>query len=466
MRQKIIVVLLSSLTLSGCGALVKSEYQQPTVSVPAQWRTEITGPAYLANSEHWWDSFNDPQLSQLITNVLSSNNDLAQAGLQLQQARLEAGLSKTNLTPDVTVSGGASNSQMMRGGSASEDYRSSLNLSYELDLWGKLARTREQAGWLVQASEQDRQNVALTLIGNTADYYWQIARLNQQLEAQQAMMTNAQETLRLVRARHAAGAASQIELLQARQSVNDRENQQRSLQQQREAARNALAILFNNSPDVRQPELRGLDISQKVPIATSVPLAVIGRRPDVQGAERRLRAALAGSDVARLNFYPSLSLTASLSAGSTIFQQWFSLPIRTLGSSVALPFVQWNTMRLTVEKAQLDVQQQIITFRSAVYNALSDVDNAMAQRLSYQQQRLRLLENLRLSQQRLTLAESQYRAGAVSFQTLIDAQDARLSSENSLAEMQYNYLNATMKLWLALGGAVGKDVTTKGNAHE
>ncbi|QHA88215.1 efflux transporter outer membrane subunit [Serratia rhizosphaerae] len=465
MRQKKSVVLLSCLMLSGCGALVKSEYQQPEVSVPAQWRTEITGPAYLASHEHWWDNFNDPQLSQLIAHVLSSNNDLAKAGLQLQQARLEAGLSNTNLTPDVTLSGGASNSKNLRGGGASEDYRTSLSLSYELDLWGKLARTREQAAWLVQASELDRQNVALTLIGNTADYYWQIAKLNQQLDAQQQMMSIAQETLRLVHARHAAGAASQIELLQARQSVNDRENQQQSLQQQREAARNALAILFNNSPDVRQPERRALDAGQDVPIAASVPLAVIGRRPDVQGTERRLRAALAGSDVARLNFYPSLSLTASLSAGSAIFQQWFSQPIRALGSSVALPFVQWNTMRLTAEKAKLDVQQQVIAFRSAVYNALSDVDNAMAQRLSYQQQKRRLLENLRLSQQRLTLAESQYRAGAVSFQTLLDAQDARLSSENSLAEMQYNYLNATMKLWLALGGAVDKDEMTEGNTH-
>ncbi|MBD8455109.1 efflux transporter outer membrane subunit [Serratia rubidaea] len=466
MRQRKTLALLGCLMLSGCGALVKSEYQQPQVAVPAQWRTEITGPAYLASSERWWDSFNDPQLSQLITHVLSSNNDLAKAGLQLQQARLEAGLTNTNLTPDVTLSGGASNSKNVRGGGASEDYHSSLSLSYELDLWGKLARRREQASWLVQATEQDRQNVALTLIGNTADYYWQIARLNQQVDVQQRMMDNARETLRLVQARHAAGAASQIELLQARQSVIDRENQQQNLQQQREAARNALAILFNNSPDMRQPERPGLNAEQEVPIAASVPLAVIGRRPDVQGAERRLRAALAGSDAARLNFYPSLSLTASLSAGSALFQQWFSQPVRALGSSVALPFVQWNTMRLTVEKAQLDVQQQIVAFRSAVYNALSDVDNAMAQRLSYQQQKRRMQENLRLSRQRLTLAESQYRAGAVSLQTLLDAQDARLSSENSLADMQYNYLNATMKLWLALGGAVDKDERTEGNAHE
>src|SRR5690606_34325990 len=116
----------------------------------------------------------------------------------------------------------------------------------------------------------------LTLIGNTADYYWQIARLNQQVDVQQRMMDNARETLRLVQARHAAGAASQIELLQARQSIIDRENQQQNLQQQREAARNALAILFNNSPDMRQPERPGLDAEQEVPIAASVPLAVIG----------------------------------------------------------------------------------------------------------------------------------------------------------------------------------------------
>jgi NodT family efflux transporter outer membrane factor (OMF) lipoprotein len=429
------------------------------LSVPDEWRVQETGSGFLQQSDHWWDNFDDPQLSMLIGRVLTSNNDLAIAGLKLQQARLAAGLVNTNLTPTVTAAtAGASNSKNLhQGGNSTESYSSNLALSYELDLWGKLARAREQAQWQAEATEQDRQNTALTLIGNTAQYYWQIANLNQQIKQQQAGLDISQQTLAQVQSRYDAGAVGQLDLLLAQQSVIVRENSYRTKQQQREEARNALAILFNRSPTERQAERSSLDINQNVQIASTLPVEVIARRPDVQAAEKNLRAALAGSDVARLNFYPTLSLNAALGTSNSIFQQWFNHPTRTLGGSVALPFLNWNTVQLTIDKSDLDVKQAAITFRSQVYNAFADVDNAMTQRQSYQQQKINQQRNLQLSQQRLALARSQYQAGAVSIKTLLDAEDALLTIESNLSELQYNYLNSTMKLWLALGGGVEKD---------
>nr|WP_237735389.1 efflux transporter outer membrane subunit [Serratia fonticola] len=467
MMGKLSWTLLFPLLLTGCGSLVKSDYQQPMLSVPSEWRQQESGAGYLQHNQRWWDSFDDPQLSTLIGQVLTSNNDLAIAGLQLQQARLAAGLTNTNLTPDVAVSGGASNEKNLRSSTTpTESYRTSLDLSYELDLWGKLARAREQAQWQVEASEQDRQNTALILIGDTARYYWQIASLNQQITQQQTGLQISKQTLDMVQSRYAAGAAGQLDVLQAQQSVIERENRLRLLQQQREEARNALAILFNRSPTDRQVERSSLDTHQDVPIARMLPVEVIARRPDVKAAESQLRAALTGSDVARLGFYPTLSLSASLGAASNVFQQWFSNPARTLGANAALPFVEWNTVQLTIEKSDLDVKQAAIVFRSTVYSALSDVDNAMTQRLGYQQQRKNQQQNLQLGQQRLALATSQYQAGAVSFQTLLDAEDALLTIENNLADLQYSYLNATMKLWLALGGGVAKDNDKERGNHE
>jgi NodT family efflux transporter outer membrane factor (OMF) lipoprotein len=458
MNNKLSLVMLLPLLLSGCGSLTKSDYQRPMLSVPAEWRVQDTGSGYLQHTDHWWDNFEDPQLSMLIGRALTSNNDLAIAGIQLQQARLAAGLTDTNLTPDVSVTGSANNSKNLRNNTTpTESYSTTLSLSYELDLWGKLARAREQSQWQVEATEQDRQNTALTLIGNTAQYYWQIANLNQKIKQQQTGLEISQQTLALVQSRYASGAAGQLDLLQAKQSLLNRENAYRTLQQQREENRNALAILFNRSPTDRQAERSSLDINQDVPIAKVLPVEVIARRPDVKAAEGRLRAALAGSDVQRLSFYPSLSLAASLGSASSIFSQWFSDPVRTLGANAALPFVQWKTVQLTIEKSDLDVKQAAIVFRSQVYNALADVDNAMSQRLSYQQQKINQQQNLQLSQQRLVLARSQYQAGAVSFQSLLDAEDDLLTIETNLSDLQYNYLNATMKLWLALGGGVEKD---------
>jgi len=249
-----------------------------------------------------------------------------------------------------------------------------------------------------------------------------------------------------------AGKVGQLDWLQAQQTLISRQNQLRTLRQQRENARNALALLLNRPAEQHADEAPALDARQRIPVAKRVPLQVIARRPDIQAAESRLRAALSGYDASRLSFYPSLSLDASLSAGSQLFRQWFSDPIRTVGGSLALPFIQWNTTQLTIKQADLQVKQAAITFRSTAYTALSEVDNAMEQRVSADEQRDRLLASLTLSRKRLALTQSRYQAGAVDFQTLLDAQDDLLTLENSLAQMQYDYLYATMQLWLALGG--------------
>lgn len=461
--KRVINTVIITLLLTGCGSMLKSDYQRPMLSVPDSWRIKDSGGGYLHHSVHWWENFDDPTLTENINRMLVSNNDLAVAGLKLQQARLSAGLTNTNLHPNITLNGAGSNTRSLNENTQPrENYSTSLGLSYELDLWGKLARARDQSQWTVNATEQDRQETALSLIGTTADVYWQIAKFNQQLRYQQAAVVIAQDSLKLVRSRLGAGDASEIELLQAQQALLDRQNQYQNLQQQREAARNAMAVLFNRAPDYRQAERNSLDLQQQVPISASLPLQVIAQRPDVQAAEWRLRAALAGSDVAKLNFYPTLSLGASLDAGSAIFSQWFSNPSRTLSVSSALPFLQWNTVQLTIEQSTLDVKLAAVDFRRKVYSALKDVDDAMTQRVSYQLQKENQWQNLQLSQRRLTLTSSQYQAGAVSFQTLLDAQDALLTSETSLLELQYNYLNATMKLWLALGGGSDDSSDSKG----
>ncbi|WP_145564341.1 efflux transporter outer membrane subunit [Yersinia aldovae] len=461
--KRVINTVIITLLLTGCGSMLKSDYQRPMLSVPDSWRIKDSGGGYLHHSVHWWENFDDPTLTENINRMLVSNNDLAVAGLKLQQARLSAGLTNTNLHPNITLNGAGSNTRSLNENTQPrENYSTSLGLSYELDLWGKLARARDQSQWTVNATEQDRQETVLSLIGTTADVYWQIAKFNQQLRYQQAAVVIAQDSLKLVRSRLGAGDASEIELLQAQQALLDRQNQYQNLQQQREAALNAMAVLFNRAPDYRQAERNSLDLQQQVPISASLPLQVIAQRPDVQAAEWRLRAALAGSDVAKLNFYPTLSLGASLDAGSAIFSQWFSNPSRTLSVSSALPFLQWNTVQLTIEQSTLDVKLAAVDFRRKVYSALKDVDDAMTQRVSYQLQKENQWQNLQLSQRRLTLTSSQYQAGAVSFQTLLDAQDALLTSETSLLELQYNYLNATMKLWLALGGGSDDSSDSKG----
>lgn len=442
------LVLLSLLLLAGCGSLTRSDYQRPLLSLPTQW-----GPATDTVSEYGWQRFGDPRLSRVIEQVLESNNDLAAAAITVQQARVAAGLTDTNMTPDVAVSGSASNSKnTRRGTSAQENYSSGITIGWELDLWGKLARAREQSEWEAVASEQDYHATVLTTMGTTAQLYWRIALYNQQIRNQRDGLAISQQTVQQVTSWFNAGKVGQLDVLQAQQALLERENQWRTLVQQRQNTRNALALLLNRPAEQHADESPALDANQQVPIAQKTPLRVIAQRPDIQAAESRLRAALAGYDASRLQFYPALSLDASLNAGSQIFSQWFRDPIRTIGGTLALPFIQWNTQQLTVKQADLAVKQAAIAFRSTAYAALAEVDEAMESRLSADEQRARLHQSLILSQRRLTLTESRYRAGAVDFQTLLNAQDDLLTLENALAQTQYDYLYATLQLWLAQGG--------------
>lgn len=446
--MKRLLLLPVFLLLAGCSSLTRSDYQRPLLSLPTRWQ-----PATDTVSEYGWQRFGDPRLSRVIEQVLESNNDLAAAAITVQQARVAAGLTDTNMTPDVAVSGSASNSKNVRRGTSSqESYSSGITIAWELDLWGKLARTREQSEWEAVASEQDYHATVLTTMGTTAQLYWRIALYNQQIRNQRDGLAISQQTVQQVQSWFNAGKVGQLDVLQSQQSLLERENQWRTLVQQRQNTRNALALLLNRPAEQHADESPALDANQQVPIAQKTPLRVIAQRPDIQAAESRLRAALAGYDASRLQFYPALSLDASLNAGSQIFSQWFSDPIRSIGGALTLPFIQWNTQQLTVKQADLAVKQAAITFRSTAYAALAEVDEAMENRLSADEQRARLHQSLVLSQRRLTLTESRYRAGAVDFQTLLNAQDELLTLENSLAQTQYDYLYATLQLWLAQGG--------------
>lgn len=445
--MKSLLMLSMLLLLTGCGALTRSDFQRPLLSLPTQW------PAAMdKNAESRW-RFDDPRLARVIEQVLVSNNDLAAAAIALQQARVTAGLTHTNMTPAVTISGAASNVKNVRSGGASqESYSSGISIAWELDLWGKLARIREQSEWQALASEQDYHATVLSTIGTTAQLYWRIALYNQQIRNQRAGLAISQQTVEQVVSWFNAGKVGQLDVLQSRQALLTRQNQLRLLNQQRQNARNALALLLNRPAEQHADEATVLDVNQQVPVAQHTPLRVIARRPDIQAAESRLRAALAGYDAARLQFYPALSLDASLNAGSQIFSQWFHDPIRTTGTALTLPFIQWNTRQLTITQADLAIKQAAIAFRATAYSALAEVDDAMENRSSAEEQRVRLHQSLTLSERRLSLTQSRYRAGAVDFQTLLNAQDDRLNLENALAQAQYDYLYATLQLWLAQGG--------------
>ncbi|GFE62777.1 efflux transporter outer membrane subunit [Geobacter sp. AOG2] len=457
-RRALCLLLAAALSTGGCSLLPRSDYTAPRVDLPQQWQGKTTTGTAVASREKWWEGFGDPLLNELIERALKTNNDLAAAAIKVRRAQLSSRLTDTNLTPTVSVEGSSNISRDLKRHADTQTHSVTGSLSYEVDLWGRLAAARDSSRWEAQATEVDRQSTALSLIGTTAADYWQVAYLNQLIATSEASIAYAEKTLELVEVKYRAGAVSGIDLVQARQTVATQKADLASLVRQRAEARNALAILFDQAPEKSVPERTALPDGPLPEVAAGLPASLLGQRPDVHAAELRLREYLANVDATRANYYPTFTLTGSLGSSSTSLANVLQNPVAALGAGLTLPFLQWNTMRLNVKISEADYEVAVVNFRQTLYAALSDVENALTGRTQYEAEGKQLEDALALAKRSEQLAEVRYRAGYTAVQLWLDAQESRRSAEKTLAANRLNRLKNLMTLYQALGGEMGKVV--------
>jgi NodT family efflux transporter outer membrane factor (OMF) lipoprotein len=453
-------VLTTALALSGCAT--PSAHQRPALIVPERF-TQDPGAnppgapidaAVVASLSPWWQAIDDAALSGLITEALRRNNDLALAAIRVRRAQLVAGQAESDRLPEVSLRASSTATRAVDGGPTTRVNSVTAGVSWELDLWGRLASLSNAADWEAQATEQDRQAAALALVGTTANLHWQVAYLNQRVQVSQQSIDYARRTLELVQAQHRTGVVSGLEVAQATQSLANQEAAHTQLLLQRTQARNALAILFDRPPGALPNEPQRLPDGALPGVPPGVPADLLVRRPDLRAAELRLRKTLAQVDATRRSFYPVLTLTGSVGGSSSALSQVLADPVSTLGAGLLLPFVQWRDMQRNVAISEVDHELAVVGFRQSWYAALSDVDNALASRQQLEQQGLSLQAALDAALTSERLSEARYRAGAVPLKTWLDAQEARRQIENSLALNRLNRLNALVTLYQSLGGGV------------
>ena len=450
--------LILASALAGCAAVVKSPYQAPALQMPADFQNskalsrQVQAGAY---ADQWWTLFGDAQLNQLIQQAFNANSDLAVAGINLQAARLKAGLAqnKQGLRASSSASAGH-NIDLHSGDDASRGLSLSAGVSYELDLFGKLARQTEAAKWEALASEQDLQATAQSLVGTAASLYWQLGYLNERSAIAAQNLATAQKTYELVRAQYRAGAVSGLDLTQAEQSVQSQKSALSQIAQQQTEARTALAVLLH------QP-VQQLNIAepQRLPrialpeIAAGLPAQLLSRRPDLQASELRLRKALAAKDAVKAGYYPSISLTGNLGASSTSLSSLLQNPALTLGASLSLPFLQYNDMKKDLAVSDLEYEKAIIQHRQTLYQAFADVENALSSRTELNKQAALQERNLQLAEKAERLTDVRYRNGAVALKNLLDAQETTRNARLTLAQVKQSQYNAYVTLMQALGGS-------------
>lgn len=455
MRLPITLVLL--LALGGCGTLTHTPYSAPPTTSPPQWQYGQDGARSRAlTADRWWTQFHDAELDALIDEVLARNNDLAAAGIAVRRAWLQAGLATDAERPALSASVSSSGNRPLdeAGAETTRSHSATLGISYEIDLWGKLSSTRDAAEWEARATEQDRGHTAWTLVATTARLYWKLAYLNQRLTLSQENVDYARRTLAIARVRHGAGAVSGLDVIEAEQTLASLQATHSTIEQSRVETRNAIAVLLDSPPGRALPDPARLTETTLPDVAAGLPAELLGRRPDLQAAELRLRSTLASGDATRTSYYPSISLTGSLGSSSTALSSLLSNPVGTLGAGLTLPFLQWNEMQLSIKVAKADYEKAVVDFRQTLYEAMADVENALSARTQYARQSALLARSLELARESERRYEVQYRAGAVALKSWLDAQKTRRDAELALAENRYNQLDNRVTLHQALGGAI------------
>ena len=462
---RLCTAMLLGSTLVGCVAVVKTPYQAPAVQTPSQFQYDKATSQQRQQAlyaDQWWTLFGDAQLNQLVDAVLAKNADLAVAGITLKQARLQAELAENQQKIRVSSSTGLSTGHSFNlndGNDTSSGLSAKTGLSYEVDLFGKLARQTEAKRWEALATEQDLQATAQSLIGTTAKLYWQLAYYNESRTTAEQSLATSQKLYDLVKVQYQAGAVSGLDLTQAEQSVQSQKASLSQIQQSLVETRTAIAVLLHMP--VQQ---LNIDEPQRLPrlalpsIAAGLPADILSRRPDLKAAELRLRESLATKDATTASYYPSISLTGNLGSSSTSLTQLLKNPALTLGASLSLPFLQYNDMKRDLAISQLDYEKAIVQYRQTLYQAFADVENGLSARTELSQQVQLQQRNLELAEKVERLTQVRYRYGAVALKTLLDQQETTRTARLTLVNTKQSQYNAYVTLMQALGGSPVKEL--------
>ncbi|MRW91337.1 efflux transporter outer membrane subunit [Duganella sp. FT80W] len=466
-------------TLTGCTTL-GPDFQPPTAQLPAAWPAQQSAAG--AVDLLWWHSFGDPLLPSLIARATADNLDLQTATSRLEQARAArtsiAGAQQPELNATLDAAR-ARNSQIglldPSGLNGTHPYtvgNAGLSASWELDLWGRVRRTVETADAQVEAAQEQRHAVLLAVAAETAHAYIQL-RATQSLSAlTQKNLDIARDSARLTALRRQEGVATELDVARAAAQVATIEARLPALAQREHQLISALGLLLAQPPQALSKELSkelttsagdaseaGDHALSTIPAgpqltALGLPSELAQRRPDIRRASAVLHAATAGIGAAQADFYPRISLGASVGSQAMQLSELGSWDSRSfgIGPSISLPLFDRGRRAGTLALSAARQQEAALAYRKTVLTAWHEVDEAANAVRAQQQRQQGLTTATGQTRRALGYAQQQYQAGSVDFLNVLSAQDALLSTEAALTESRAAAALAQVDLYKALGG--------------
>jgi multidrug efflux system outer membrane protein len=465
--MRVWALLLVALLVPGC--LVGPDYRRPDVEVPAEWRTGPGGPTSLGE-QAWWEVFNDPTLQEMIRNALVANRDVQVAVARVFEARARLGIARAALFPQLGAGASYANTRPYSENSffvrsfpstpsgpivpEGDDYRASVDLTFELDLWGRLRRATEAARAELLADEDNWRAILTTLVADVARTYFDLLELDRELEIARRTLATREASLDLQRRRAAQGLATQLDVHRADAEVAVAAATARDVERRIAQTENGLNVLLGHNPG---PVRRGAPLdAQRLPpeIPAGLPSALLERRPDIRQAEGRLVAANARIGEAKAAFFPRISLTGMFGVESVSLSDLFTggSKVWSAGPTMTVPIFTAGRISNTVKAREAQERQTIAQYLQTIQQAFREVDDAL---ISHRQLRgIRADRERRVTalSQAVVLANLRYERGLATYLDVLDAQRQLFQAELELTSTTRDQLTAVVQVYKALGG--------------
>ena len=452
------LVAFVPLVLAGC--TVGHDYVRPTVDSPKAWRVEYVDATKTANTR-WWRQFNDPVLDELIDQALRENKDVRIAAARVEEFAARVDITRSGLFPQVGYDGDVSRNRTSREayGSSSQldrtynNYSAGLNLSWELDLWGRIRRATEAARADLLAQEENRRSVILSLVSSVATSYVTLRQLDRQLQVSRETLQTRRESLDLFKVKLAGGVVSELEVAQARSEYEQVAATIPQLELSIALTENALSVLLGYNPR-EMPRGKSIDQMTFPTVPFGVPSQLLQRRPDIRSAEQALIAADARIDVARAQYFPTISLTGMFGFVSDALSNLLQSSANTssLGGSLLGPIFSGGRIEASVRASEAVQRQALSGYLQTIQTAFREVDDSL---ISVQKLRARLAaegRRVKAYEDYARWATLRYDEGYASYIDVLDAQRSLFDAQLQYVEVQGGVYTALVGTYKAMGG--------------
>ena len=461
-------VLVAVALVAAAGCSVGPDYVRPAAEAPGAYK-EMTGdgewkPAQPSDGSvrgPWWEVYGDATLNSLEAEVSISNQNVLVAEAQFRQARALVLAARSQFFPTATIGAGYTRSRPSATlassigppQGASNDFILPLDVSWDIDVWGRIRRNVEGNRANAQASAGDLEATRLLFQSELAQDYYLLRTLDAQRALLDAAITAFQTSLQLTRNRYAGGVASAADVAQAETQLKTTQAQATDLGVQRAQLDHAIAILIGRPPAAFEITVAPLPETPPA-IPVGLPSELLERRPDVAAAERRVAAANAQIGVAVAAYYPTVTLSASAGFESGSIAKWLMWPSRffSVGPAVTETVFDGGLRGAQTASARAAYDGSVAVYRETVLGAFQDVEDNLAALRILETEAREQDEAVRAAERSLALTTNQYRAGIVSYLNVVIAQTAALTSEQTAVGIRGRRLNASVLLIKALGG--------------